>query len=125
MTCSQLHNEEIKKLKASSIQEVLKSSELTGLVLKNYCSIFGCKNPKFCTKAITEYYIKLTTEEIMKKSQKYRLKDGVSIFDYASKTEYNNENLTDEIAKALIKITPKLIDNFEVVEEIKSVKSKK
>lgn len=112
--------DDIKKIKSCEISEILKNSDLTRLVLVVYSELFNCKNPKFCSKSISDYkkLIDLEGFELLKTknmSRKYVLKPNIRVYDAINFCFYTNENLTDEKAKALLKRNPKLADKFDIL----------
>jgi hypothetical protein len=110
--------EQILEVQSNSIQEVLKSPELTRLVLIIYVDLWGCKYPKFCTRSITEYYEAIKSQGKTKFNQKnmerkYILKEGTQIWSGLHQTFYNSMTITDEIAEQLIKLSPRLKNQFK------------
>jgi len=109
---------QINEIQANSIQSVLASAELTRLVLSVYIDLWGCKNPKFCAVSINQYYGAILKEGLTKFKQKtmarkYILKEGIQIWSGLHQTFYDSMTITDEIAEQLIKLSPRLKNQFE------------
>lgn len=119
--------ENIEQIKAVSIQEVIKDPELTRLVLQTYVWLFDCKNPMFCTRSITNYYneilkngVKNLTLKTMER--KYILKPDVLIWDAVTNEHYNATTITDEIAENMIRVSPRMANQFEQIPSGKVLK---
>ena len=110
--------ENIKLINSESIQEILKSPELTRLVLEIYVDLFNCKNPKFCAKSITEYWneIKINGLKNLKLKQmqrNYLLKRDRLVWDSSTGKHYDYLTITDEIAERMVKLNPRMTNHFE------------
>lgn len=124
------NEQDIILINSVSVGEILESPDLTRLVLKTYSVLFGCKNPKFCTKSIRDYKTKIGEKglEILKINsmpKKYLLKKDITLYDSANKCSYTRETITDEISEKLLKNNPKLSVNFEKIPKLAQNKIKK
>lgn len=78
----------------------------------------GCSD---CYKdALIELQIKIKNTGMDK--QKYRLRNGVLLFDHENKKYYTNSNLTDKIAKDYLKKHPEESRFFSEIPEVETVK---
>jgi len=110
--------ENINKINSESIQEILKSPDLTRLVLEIYVDLFNCKRPQFCAKSITEYWneIKINGLKNLKlktMSRNYILKRDRLVWDSTTGKHYTYLTITDEIAERMVKLNPRMTNHFE------------
>jgi hypothetical protein len=102
------------KLIALEFWTIAADRELT-LMLLTVCKEFLGYGPTSCAKELLRYFNELVKTDKMteKVKSKYRLKEGQLL--YSNGQHYSNANLTDEIAEALLKHTPALVNAFEVI----------
>lgn len=88
----------------------------TQIMPKAFVRRSGCND---CYKdALIELQIKIKNSGM--KKQKYRLRNGVLLFDHESKEYYTNSNLTDKIAKAYLKKHPDEAKLFAEIPEVET-----
>jgi len=103
----------------AGFEAVIADHDLTMMLLVVCRELYGY-GPETCKKELYRYFNDLTnTKKMAKVESKYKLKEGQLL--YSNGQHYSNANLTDEIAEALLKNTPALINAFEVIpkEEVK------
>lgn len=120
---------DIIKLREVTIDIILKDGDLTSLLLKTYGALWKCV-PKLCIKSLTLYHSKIRKQgfeklELMEKTQKYLLKQGVRIYDHSNHAHYTVHNMTDAIAKKLLKGNPILANKFDKIPDPPKKKAKK
>lgn len=113
--------EQIEILKRSTFDAIKADGALTMLLLSTYGQLYRCV-PDTCTKSMAKYHQNIIRFGIDKlkimQKQTFILKKGVLIYDSKNHCHYSSSNMTDEVAKKLIKDNPRHIDKFEKVPEI-------
>ena len=111
----------VKELQKIGIKKIIKNLDLKREYIKIYKEVFLSNLCVSCNAYIRHsfnQFLTLTKPKIkVMSNRKYILKDGVVLSYQPHRTHYTNDNLTDEIAKEILKAKPILSKYFEEMPE--------